>query len=237
MYLCPTARTETARADGETLQPHHHAVRYARLLDSLLRTFSRGQDGVDTSSPQDHLNQPSSVKPEPTPAAASLMPGDSPWPVSRPPSPNMGSMNTASNSQTPLPSTGLPMSFWGGGPVQAGNSGPPAFQPMQGDYRNFNDMSMPAFSSSFGNQNQQQGGQQVGNGGYAGSTSYMQLANQNLAGAPGFSPHSDSMVLPMEAYTNLLDDTTLDFWTALTNSQDWGAPAETQMGGTIFPSF
>lgn len=121
-----------------------------------------------------------------------------------------------------------------------GQSQAPTYKQMQGDYRNFNDMNMAGFNSSFGSgQPEQQNQQSGGNTGYGGSTSYdyMQLANQNLGGQPAFSPHSDSMVLPMEAYTNLLDDTTLDFWTALTNTQDWGAPTETQMGGTIFPGF
>lgn len=109
---------------------------------------------------------------------------------------------------------------------------------MTGDYGNFNDMSMSGFSTSFNTQNMQQD-QQLGNTGFGTGppTNYAQLASQNLGGQPSFSPHSDSMVLPMEAYTNLLDDTTLDFWTALTNSQDWNAPSEHQMGGTIFPGF
>lgn len=105
---------------------------------------------------------------------------------------------------------------------------------MQGDYSNFNDISIPSFGASYGSGQPEQQGQQIGgNAGYGNPASYM----QNLGGQPAFSPQSDSMVLPMEAYTNLLDDTTLDFWTALTNTQDWGAPAETQMGGTIFPGF
>lgn len=225
------------------MQPHHHAVRYARLLDSLLRTFSRGQDGVDTSSPQDHINQVTTRKTEQAgvPTNVGMGGAESPWPVSRPASPNIG--KAASSIPTPanIPlSTGLPMSFWGGDGLQSNPAQmqSAAFQPVPGDYRNFNDMPVPGYSNSFSGENTQQG-QQGGNSAFGADTSlnYLQLANQNLGGQPAFSPHSDSMVLPMEAYTNLLDDTTLDFWTALTNSQDWGAPADTQMGGTIFPGF
>lgn len=228
---------------SSSFKPHHHAVRYARLLDSLLRTFSRGQDGVDTSSPQDHINQASMAQAQRASAAANVHLGgsESPWPVSRPASPGIGSTNIPTPMPACIPpSSGLPMSFWGGGPIQhnLGQTQSTAFQAPSGDYRNFNDMSMSGFGASYPTEDMQQGQQSSNHTfGDVGSMNYMQLANQNLGGQPAISPHSDSMVLPMEAYTNLLDDTTLDFWTALTNSQDWGAPTETQMGGTIFPGF
>lgn len=225
------------------LQPHHHAVRYARLLDSLLRTFSRGQDGVDTSSPQDHLLQTSISKPEGAAVKLTTNMGgsDSPWPVSRPVSPNFGHTNPAhAASANPAPSTSIPMSFWGGTSVPNSTGQTPAttYQAIPGDYRNYNDTPMSSFGQSFSGDGTQQGQPSSNTAfGSGGSMNYMQLANQNLGGQSAFSPHSDSMVLPMEAYTNLLDDTTLDFWTALTNSQDWGPPAETNMGGEFFPGF
>jgi hypothetical protein len=225
------------------------------LLDSLLRTFSRGQDGVDTSSPQDHINLPS-TKPEPTSASVHLGGAESPWPVSRPVSPSFGSTTpvaaigggTRIGAENLAPNPGLPMSFWGGGPIQnhPAPAQPGAFSGLGNDYSQYGDINMTGFSGqSFDPsdvQHQQSGQQGNNHSGFTGgqsSSSYIQVANQNLGGQPtsGFSPYSDSMALPLEAYTNLLDDTTLDFWTALTNSQDWpgGNPAETQMGGTIFP--
>lgn len=199
---------------------------------------------MDTSSPQDHINQATMRKTDQVgmPPNVNLGGADSPWPVSRPASPNIGKTTSTMPTPANMPlSAGLPMSFWGGdslqnNPAQLQST---AFQPVPGDYRNFGDVPVPGYSTSFAPENMQQG-TQGGNAAFSGDASslnYLQLANQNLGGQPAFSPHSDSMVLPMEAYTNLLDDTTLDFWTALTNSQDWGAPGDTQMGGTIFPGF
>lgn len=132
----------------------------------------------------------------------------------------------------------MPAPFWGGNTQNAQE--PRQFQGLGsntlGDYRNFGEAS--SFSSGFslpgqGNQAPTSYGYLDGSGN---SASYMQLVNHNLgSGQTGISPHSDSMVLPLEAYTNLLDDTTLDFWTALTNSQDWQNQTDATFSN-MFPS-
>lgn len=178
-------------------QEHHHAVRYARLLNSLLKTFSRGRDGVGTGAPT-----PSRRSPSPVPQITN---GEE-WPVSRATSPQAQAAPTP-NVRTQFFTTNTPSSNL-------------TFQ------NNTNPTSVYDNTNNFlsGGQGPSLAASQLLSDSFPANTAQEEATAADLLSDFnldfGFS--SSEQTAPFDAYSNLLDDTTMNFWAALSNSQgDW----------------
>ena len=202
------------------MQEHHHAVRYARLLNSLLKTFSRGRDGVGTGT----------YTPFKRSAVSSPAPGgDDNWPVSRATSPVANEPKRQKQSQQSKAVRAQPEATSAKADVDnsiflgAGLSGINAAQPQQAS-NNFNSFLnfAPVQQDQYSNATSQ-----LASDAFTGSTAQEERTAADLLADFDFDiglPPTEATNIPLDAYNNLLDDTTLSFWAALSNNQgDWSS--------------
>lgn len=176
------------------LQEHHHAVRYARLLNSLLKTFSRGRDGVGTGAPT-----PSRRSPSPVPQITN---GEE-WPLSRATSPQTQAAPTP-NLRTQFFTTNTPSSNL--------------------MFPNNNSTSIYDNSTFLGGQGPSLAASQLLSDSFPANTAQEEATAADLLSDFNldFGFPSGEQTAPFDAYSNLLDDTTMNFWAALSNSQgEW----------------
>jgi hypothetical protein len=167
------------------------------LLNSLLKTFSRGRDGVGTAAPT-----PSRPSPEPSPLPQ--IPNGEEWPLSRATSPQAQAAPTP-NIRTQFFTTNTPSSnltFTNNNPLSG-------LEAINSNFLGGQGPSLAAshlLSDSFPPNTAQEE-----------ATAADLLSDFNLDfGFPS------EQTAPFDAYSNLLDDTTMNFWAALSNSQgEW----------------
>lgn len=164
------------------------------MLNSLLKTFSRGKDGVGTGAPT-----PMRKSPSPVPQITN---GEE-WPLSRATSPQTQAAPTP-NIRTQFFTTNTPSSNL--------------------MFPNNNLTSVYDSSSFLGGQGPSLAASQLLSDSFPANTAQEEATAADLLSDFNldFGFPSGEQTAPFDAYSNLLDDTTMNFWAALSNSQgDW----------------
>lgn len=212
----------------------------------MLRKFSRGQDGVGTGAGTPSGRRSTAASPNPETRDGQNKEGNSAesnWPLSRANSPQPANaptpatrrtINNILNPVTQIPSSNSNMNSFNAGNNNGNGNSNNDFSTMMDLNSLSSGMGLNGLASSstlFGAQTPafaSGGGQQFSTG-YGGDNSLAQeeqraadlLSDFNLDF--GFASSAEQSA-PFDAYTNLLDDNTLSFWAALSNTNqatDW----------------